>query len=175
MQTSPIAGLSEQLRNMQTSPIAGLSEQLRNMQVAPLAGMVDQLRDMSQKSTAFRTLSVQTLIREFEVAPDITTFVVEFDAENLLTNADIALPQDVSRTDIVDWFRSVMAGLLLYGGPILVLQVLIITWAILGDISPDARTRFAEFATLVGLAVATAPAFAGTKKKLTPPPKDTDD
>jgi hypothetical protein len=64
-------------------------------------------------------------------------------------------------TDLTDWTRGVVHGLIAIGRLVLVAQVLIITWLIAMQVSSEARQEVTDFAGLVGGGGLDEPAPAG--------------
>jgi hypothetical protein len=69
-------------------------------------------------------------------------------------------------TDITDWTRGVVHGLIAIGGPVLVAQVLIIILLIAMQVSREARQEVTDLAGLVSLALALAPAFRAAAQRM---------
>jgi hypothetical protein len=62
-------------------------------------------------------------------------------------------------TDVVVWTREVCQGLVAYGGPVLLFEVVVIVWFLAAQVSPDARQQVSELAGIFALALALAPGF----------------
>ncbi|MDT0351621.1 hypothetical protein [Pseudonocardia charpentierae] len=183
MQAAPFAGLAKQLQDMQTAPLAELAKQLHEMDTAPFARLVTELQETQTSnftefagqlrghSTQLSTLQMPTsdkLVDDVVLPSDVLDLIDRIEPEELLREAELVEASDGEDVDLTQWFRGVLTGVLLYGGPLLVLEVLVISWAIAAEINAESRTKFVELASLVALAIAVAPAFGAMARKVDP-------
>src|SRR5687767_7459084 len=69
-------------------------------------------------------------------------------------------------TDVTHFLQNVFQGVVAYGGPILLLQVILIIWLVGGQLNVDVRQQISELAGLIALALALAPEFRKLSKRM---------
>lgn len=174
MRSAPFQGLAAQIQQMNVSPYVELAQQLRVLQVVPYADVVKQLRAIGEPRSGLYGKAVDAILRNFESSSSVDEIIETFQPERFLESAGLQAPFDTDGAQLAEWFREMLSDLVVYGGPILVMQVLIILWAMADDLSPEVRTKFVELATLLALAISLAPAFRALGRRIAPPKDSTE-
>ena len=172
--------VEEMIRDTLVGPQLHVAEQLRDTLVGlqlPMVKMIqNQILDLGIKASGIATIVTQPSCSVLELAsralspyfPPIAS-VIEQAATASAVKQLIESINDRSTTiqdsaeppvDIALWLQQVLHGLLVIGGPLIVLQVVFIAWSVAGHINSDARQQVAELIGLLAFALAMAPAFS---------------
>lgn len=170
----PLRRISERIEEVQAAPLRRLTKQVESLQSASFQRLAEQLQEVAVGAGVVGIPAVSWIIESAVAASSVDVFIGDIELIDLLNESGLAPPAEIEPVELSVWFRGVLAGLVRFGGPILLLQVLLIMWFLAAEVGPDTRTRFVELVAIVSLALVLAPEFRKVADKVEPAREDED-
>ena len=135
------------------------------LKVSTIATMATQpdyfVAEMSSRALSLYLRPVASVIEQVATASAVEELIESINDRSTTIQQDSA----ECPVDVTVWLQQVLHGLLIIGGPLVVLQVIFIAWSVAGHVSSDARQQVAELIGLLAFALAIAPAFNALAKR----------